>query len=455
MGADTGFRKQVTTDEVSPDFEDHYSTRLAAVNEDHDVVSSEDICNKHGTILVKNGVRIDKNMAERILRHKLVKPLDQSVSVANELDGGRLADATELLFNKYNDLHCVHDATNFDGLWRQLTERMPLPPVLKQKLTVLRHQMPSEYEKCLFTGWLSALVARDMFLPERQIVSAFFAGLGHDLGLLHIDPEILNKIGPLTATEWRAIQSHVVVGKMMMESISGVDADVPKAILEHHERCDGTGYPQGKAGQNLESLGLVVGLADSLQAIRVKQFQPVGRNLFDAMPYLYMNAHTYSYPVFRAISSIIKRSGLSASKVNPYGNNGELLEQLRGRGQALHSIVEEIDTLVDEIENVSRTRRGQDLLKSLHRVRSMITSSGVVRPELLSWLSGLDGSALEKDAAAELIEIDLMLNELRWQLKNLLNAFNVFYEQECETAEAACQPIKQAMARLIDNLADA
>jgi hypothetical protein len=200
---------------------------------------------------------------------------------------------------------------------------------------------------------------------------------------------------------------------------------------------------------------LVVGLADSLQAIRVKQFQPVGRNLFDAMPYLYMNAYTYSYPVFRAISSILKRSGLSASKINPCGNDGELLEQLRGRGQALHNIVEEIDTLVNELEVVSRTRRGQDLLKSLHRVRSMITSSGMVRPELLGWLSGLDGSKLEKDTIAELIEIDLMLNELRWQLKNLLNAFNVFYEQECESGEAACQPIKQAMARLIDNLAGA
>jgi HD-GYP domain-containing protein (c-di-GMP phosphodiesterase class II) len=455
LSAEAGVRNQVTTDKVSSETEDHYSTRLAAVNEDHDVVSSEDIVNKHGTVLVKSGMRIDRNMADLILRHKLVKPLDQSVSVANELDGNRLADATDLLFIKYTDLRCIHDATNFSGLWRQLTERTPLPPVLRQKLTVLRHQMPSEYEKCLFTAWLSALVARDMYLPDRQIVSAFFAGLGHDLGLLHIDPEILNKKGPLTAPEWRAIQSHVVVGKMMMESISGVDADVPKAILEHHERCDGTGYPVGKVEQNLDPLGLVVGLADSLQAIRVKQFQSVGRNLFDAMPYLYMNSHTYSYPVFRAISSILKRSGLSASDVNPYGNDGELLERLRGRGQALHNIVEEIDTLVNELENLSRTRRGQDLLKSLSQVRSMIISSGVVRPELLSWLSGLDGGSLEKGAAAELIEIDLMLNELRWQLKNLLNAFNVFYERECESEEAVCQPIKHAMARLISNLADA
>ncbi len=356
VGAETGVCKQVTTDEVSPDFEDHYSTRLAAVNEDHDVVSSEDICNQHGTVLVKHGVRIDRNMAGRILRHKLVKPLDQCVSVANELDGSRLADATDLLFTKYADLRRVHDASNFEGLWRQLTERTPLPPVLKQKLTVLRHQMPSEYEKCLFTGWLSALVARDMFLSERQVVSAFFAGLGHDLGLLHIDPEILNKKGPLTAPEWRAIQSHVVIGKMMMESVSSVDADVPKAILEHHERCDGTGYPQGKSEKTLEPLGLVVGLADSLQAIRVKQFEPVGRNLFDAMPYLYMNAYTYSYPVFRAISSMLKRSGLSASKVNPYGDDGELLAQLRSRGQALHNIVAELDTLVSEIETISLTR---------------------------------------------------------------------------------------------------
>lgn len=437
------------------EYTDHYSSRLAAVNDDQDVVSAEDIRNAAGLIVIRKGVRIDRDMAQRILRHKLVKPLDQSVAVDNELDGNGLAGCTDALFDKYTDLRQLHQASAFAGTWRQLTENTPLPPMLRQKLTVLSHQMPSEFEKSLFTAWLAALVARSMFLSDRQIVSAYFAGLGHDLGLLHIDPAILDKKGPLTAPEWRAIQSHVVVGQLMMENISGVDTDVPVAILEHHERSDGTGYPAGKVEKALGPLGMVVGLADSLQAIRVKQFAPVGRNLFDAMPYLYMNAHTYSYAAFRAISGLLKRSGLSASSINPYGSHAELLERLRNRNQALRNIVDELDTMVGELENASVTRRGQDLLRSLQRVRATISSSGLVRPELLEWLLDLDAGGLAAEIAAELIEIDLMLNELRWQLKNLLNAFNVFYEQACASEDGVCVPLKQSVARLISNLAEA
>jgi HD-GYP domain-containing protein (c-di-GMP phosphodiesterase class II) len=431
--------------------EDHYAEHLADVNEDQEVVSSEDICNVHGVVLVRKGARIDHDMAQRILRHKLTKPLDQQVQISDGLGGESLGDHAERLLDKYTDLRRMHEALGFASAWQELTEGIAVPPLLWQKLTVLHHQMPEEFEKSLFCAWLASLIAREMKCNDGQLASAYFAGLCHDLGLMHIDPAILRKRGPLEAHEWRAIQSHVVVGKLIMENTNGIGADVPQAILEHHERCDGTGYPVGKGQRQLGTLGQVVGMADSLQAIRVKQFEQVGRRLFDARPYLQLNAHTYSYPVFQAMDAILRKSGGEATTVNPYGNYENLVGSLDGRARCLQRIVGDLDGVVDDLRACANRARGKDLLRALEHVRAMILSSGMLREELLSWLEDLKEGP-NPDALGELVEMDLMFNELRWQLKNLFNAFTLYYDRVGETADGGCTPVKHVMEELVADL---
>ncbi len=441
---ETGVR---STDEEA----DFYASRLAGLNEDREVVSAADIRNVHGVVLVRKGARIDTRVANQILRHKLIKPLEEQVTIADGINAGGLGDSAARLFEKYPDLRTMHKTLDGEPLWQELTGHAHLPPILLQKLTVLEHEMPADFEKSIFSAWLAALLARELGLDTERVHSAFLAGLGHDLGLLHIDPAILSKRGPLSAPEWRAIQSHVVVGQLMMQNMPGVPEEVAHAILEHHERCDGTGYPTGKAERNLGLLGQVVGLADSLQAIRMKQFEGVGRNMMDALPCLRINAYTYSYPIYRAMDALLKRAGLQPSEINPYGDFSALVCRLEARGRALQCIAAELDGLSDELEPVSATARGQDLLRSLEHTRAMIITSGVVREELLTWLSGLKA---EKDqhALGELSDIDLMLNELRWQIKNLLHAFNAFYEKSCAADEGVCGLVKQAMGRLLDTI---
>lgn len=440
--------QEAVTSEEDGDF---YASRLAGLNEDREVVSADDICNVHGVVLVRKGARIDSRVAGQILRHKLIKPLEEQVTITGQLNAGGVADSAGRLFGKYPDMSAMHEALDGDRLWRSLTLDADLPPILLQKLTVLEHEMPADYEKSIFSAWLSGLLARELGLEPERIQSAFLAGLGHDLGLLHIDPAILGKQEALSAPEWRAIQSHVVVGQIMMQNMPGVSEEVAQAILEHHERCDGTGYPTGKAERRLGLLGQVVGLADSLQAIRMKQFEGAGRNMMDTLPCLRINAYTYSYPVYRAMDNLLKRAGLQASGVNPYGDFSSLVGRLEARGRALQRIAAELEELEEELARTSTSARGQDLLRSLDHTRTMIITSGLVREELLTWLGGLKGDR-DQHALGELSDIDLMLNELRWQLKHLLHAFNAFYDKSCAADEGVCVLVKQAMGRLLDNI---
>jgi hypothetical protein len=174
-----------------------------------------------------------------------------------------------------------------------------------------------------------------------------------------------------------------------------------------------------------------VAIADSVQAIRVRQFEKLGRNLYDMVPYLNLNAYTHFYSVFQATVSVLKRSGLAPTLVDPYGGIAAMASRLQQRGRALQEAVGCLQSLVDALEVLKKIRgRGQHVLRSARRVQTMMVSSGLIRDELLHWLEGLEAHP-DTAALSELNEIDLMQNELRWQVRNLLRAFGEFYDLEC------------------------
>ncbi|MBU1190246.1 MAG: HD domain-containing protein [Gammaproteobacteria bacterium] len=426
-----------------------YAARLAGVNQDHVVLTTTDIVNANGVILVRKGVRIDSNIAERILRHKLIKPLEEQVAVADGLNGQRLAERFACLHEKYPDLGHLHDRLGSIALCNELSVKSEFHTMLWQKLTVLEHELPSEFEKGLFCAGLAALLARELKLSHQDIQSAFLAGLTHDAGLLHIDPAILNKNGPLTPPEWRAIQSHVITGRMLLDHLPGVSSAAADAVMQHHERCDGTGYPVGTGEDQLGLLGQVVAIADSVQAIRVRQFEKLGRNLYDTLPYLNLNAYTHFYSVFQAMVSVLKRSGLSQTLVDAYGGVATMGLRLQQRGESLQEAVGYLQAMVDSLETSNIRSCGQHVLRSARRVQTMMVSSGLVRIELTTWLGSL-AQEPDESVLAELNEIDLMQNELRWQIRNLLRAFGEFYDLECK--DDSCGALALHAERLEDCL---
>lgn len=86
----------------------------------------------------------------------------------------------------------------------------------------------------------------------------------HDLGKVRVDVTLLNKPGRLTDEEFAEIKKHTSYGYAMIQP---EDAVVANIILSHHERFDGTGYPNGLAGDCIPFLSRVIAVADSLDAM--------------------------------------------------------------------------------------------------------------------------------------------------------------------------------------------
>ena len=105
-----------------------------------------------------------------------------------------------------------------------------------------------------------------MDLPEWDIKGIRVAGLLHDIGKLSVPAEILTKPGKLSATEFNIIKSHSQVSYNILERIE-FPWPVKQAILQHHERLDGSGYPDGLSGDDIIIEARILGVADVVEAI--------------------------------------------------------------------------------------------------------------------------------------------------------------------------------------------
>ena len=115
-------------------------------------------------------------------------------------------------------------------------------------------------------SFYSSLTAAGMGLPEAEVQRVVQAGLMHDIGKIGIRYDKLNKPGKLTPEEVAMFRTHPAKGKRILEPMPFM-ADLVPAAFCHHEHFDGSGYPQGLAGESIPMVGRIVAIADTYDAM--------------------------------------------------------------------------------------------------------------------------------------------------------------------------------------------
>jgi putative nucleotidyltransferase with HDIG domain len=115
-------------------------------------------------------------------------------------------------------------------------------------------------------GQIARAVAKELDWSDDEIKLIDWGGMLHDVGKIGINDAILNKPGKLNEEEYKAIKLHPSIGAKIVKGISFLEPVAPY-ILEHHERFDGKGYPQGLAGENISIKGRVLAVADVFDAV--------------------------------------------------------------------------------------------------------------------------------------------------------------------------------------------
>ena len=113
---------------------------------------------------------------------------------------------------------------------------------------------------------LAVAIATEMELPQAQISGLSIAATIHDLGKIYVPSEILSRPGKLSDPEFEIVKTHSQVGYDIIKHVS-FEWPVADIILQHHERLDGSGYPQGLKGDEIRLGAQILAVADMVDAI--------------------------------------------------------------------------------------------------------------------------------------------------------------------------------------------
>ena len=113
---------------------------------------------------------------------------------------------------------------------------------------------------------LSERLARELGLPRGEVNSCNTAGFLHDIGMIAIPDRILEKSSPLIAEEYAQVQEHCRTGKEILQPFTHLGR-VPEYVGAHHERVDGSGYPEGLTENEIPLGGQIVGVAETFSAL--------------------------------------------------------------------------------------------------------------------------------------------------------------------------------------------
>lgn len=154
----------------------------------------------------------------------------------------------------------------------------------------------------------SFLIAKIMKLKGERLECLQFASLFHDLGKIKISNEILNKPGKLTNEEFDIIKTHSYHGSIIVKDLYFKSLD--KIILQHHERLDGSGYPNGLAGDEILLEASIISVADTYDAMTTdRPYRKALSNEVAAQELIdFKNIH-YREDVVDAFIEILRNSG--------------------------------------------------------------------------------------------------------------------------------------------------
>ena len=112
----------------------------------------------------------------------------------------------------------------------------------------------------------SSLLGHELNLNERQLESLTYGSLLHDIGKIGVPDAILRKPGRLTEVEWSRMRQHPLLGLQIVSGIESLEG-ASLVVAQHHERWDGTGYPFGLSGDEIDRNARIFAVADAFDAM--------------------------------------------------------------------------------------------------------------------------------------------------------------------------------------------
>lgn len=169
----------------------------------------------------------------------------------------KLSMSTDITERKLAELELQHSLESLEAALEGVVRALASTTSQRDPYTAIHQERVSK---------LAAAIAADMRLAEETVEGVRIAGLLHDIGKIAVPSDILSKPGPLTEMEMGIVRTHANVGATMLEHVP-FPRPIAQIVLQHHERLDGSGYPDGRCADELLLESKILAVADVVEAM--------------------------------------------------------------------------------------------------------------------------------------------------------------------------------------------
>lgn len=232
---------------------------------------ARDIFNDSGAILVTEKTMISKSLIQKLRNWDIDK-----ISIIAETTTNPITDPQmQKFFGNYNQSLLVVQSA-FNNI-RQ-TQEIPIETLTKTSDDIVENITASgniidqlynlppcddyTFRHSVNVSTIVSLLATWLKFPPESISAIALAGLLHDVGKSQLPPELLNQSQHLSPKDYELYQTHTTLGYDLVSKVPGIGQSILSAILDHHEREDGTGYPQQLTSESIHPYSKIIAVAD-------------------------------------------------------------------------------------------------------------------------------------------------------------------------------------------------
>ena len=390
-----------------PDENPHYIRAVTQVGDVQEVIAHADIFESNGIKLVAKGARIDSRLFNQLAQHRLAAPLDSMLTAKHPVNTHSLVVELDGIIKHEAVYRRILTRTGDPHAMKQALASVQLAPEVMLRLTVMRECRPELFMHSIRTALIAFALAQSLGLPEGQRDSILLAALCHDFGEMHTDPEILAAEHDITQDERRYIHVHPITAHVLVQGLRGFSSDATLAILQHHERLDGSGYPNALQGDSITVLARVLAVADVAEAairrfdlLRVEMLFRLGQKRFDAS-------------IVNALRDLLHITTNDAQEMRLSSNATAQVEHIT-------ALLETWITLRGIIKQEADPAKPDNtalkfLFERMATMRSLVLQAGFDPESMASML------VIAQDNPDMLRELHRMLDELEWLASDLAN----------------------------------
>lgn len=167
----------------------------------------------------------------------------------------------------YNDTESPAFSETSNKVTKQLLKAIDDSHAIAVDISVLKTSDEYTFKHSVDVATMSMIVAKKMGMKDSDVYNIGVAGLLHDMGKSKIPLDILNKPAKLTTEEFEIMKQHSVYGYQILNEKECFSAQIALAVLQHHEKMNGKGYPMGVTGERISPYAKILSVVDVYDAL--------------------------------------------------------------------------------------------------------------------------------------------------------------------------------------------